>query len=269
LNNKNNKVIFYQIYQQKNNYMKNKILLSIVTILLVFISSNLFSQIRYTAPQFTLGIKVGASFSTNDAYGRILDIPSSYGMRAGRGFDLYGKYGLGEKRRHRITGSLGYYKYINSDEDISFISQIFTGVEAGKIHTNFTVLTGAIGYEYLFGAPCCNKQHLGLAITFNSIGASTDSLDYFKDLESAFRVGLQVNMGYEFVIGSKHDMGIELGFKYNWSNLFNQSNKVTVAGAKWDLNDGKDLGGSGFTRWIGFAQLTLGFNYYFGVKQVK
>ncbi|HEY5535870.1 MAG TPA: hypothetical protein VIL99_13175 [Ignavibacteria bacterium] len=237
-------------------------------IILIFSFGEVNSQVRYTPPAVTLGASFDMNFATNDAYGRVTGL-NSYNMRAGKGFSVFAKFGLGTMKRHRITTSIQYNKMLNYDANSSFFSQIFSGNPDDALHTNFNIWTGAVGYEYLFGAPCCNKQHLGLAVTFNSIGSVADKFTPTGKFENSFRVGLQFNAGYEFVLGQGGQYGLELGFKYNWINLFNPSNEINTPGAaEIHLNDGNGPGGLGFTRWIGMMTIDLGFNFYTGVKQV-
>jgi hypothetical protein len=253
--------------------MKNYLLLIFIILFSFFINNDAKLQVRYTAPAITFGASVNMNFAINDAYGRVGQL-NSYGMRAGRGFDVFAKFGLGEKKRHRITTSLAYNKMINYDKNANFIEQIFSTNPDNVEHTNFTILTGSVGYEYLFGAPCCNKQHLGLAVTFNSISCPNDVYNvlgtYIGNMKTAYRIGLQFNAGYEFMLGSTGRYGLTLGFKYNWANLFNASNTYDAPGAtELHLNDGNDASsGPGFTRWIGIGTINIGFNFYTGVKQL-
>jgi hypothetical protein len=248
---------------------KNLLLVFLLFSSFIFISE-LKSQIRYTPPAITLGASFDIDFAVNDAYGRVGQA-ESYGMRAGKGFDIFAKFGIGEKKRHRITTSLAYHKMINYDRNAGFITQIFSSNPDDEIHTNFTILTGTIGYEYLFGAPCCNKQHLGISATFNSISSANDINTVIGNMATAFRIGLQFNAGYEFMLGGSGNYGLTLGFRYNWSNLFNPSFTYDPPGStEVHLNDGGDPTsvGTGFTRWIGIATINFGFNFYTGVKQL-
>jgi|GEM_PF-4088574 len=58
-------------------------------------------------PSWILGISLGSNLAVNDAYGRIGDM-STYGMKAGRSVDLNFKYGLGTRKKSRITVRAGY-----------------------------------------------------------------------------------------------------------------------------------------------------------------
>jgi hypothetical protein len=253
--------------------MSGKILLvSLTLFILVFSFSEANSQVRYTPPAVTLGAAFNMNFATNDAYGRVGEIPGdnfeNYSMRAGKGFDVYAKFGIGTMKRHRITSSISYNKMINYDRNSGFIAQVFSGNPLDVLHTNFNIWTGAVGYEYLFGAPCCNKQNIGLAVTFNSIGSVAETNALTPKIINAFRVGLQFSAGYEFLLGTGGQFGVNLGFKYNWANLFNPSNDYDAPGAtEIHLNDGNQ-GPSGYTRWIGVTTINLGFNFYTGAKKV-
>jgi hypothetical protein len=247
--------------------MENKnIFTTLAIIVLIFVGGNLHAQ-KCTAPEFTFGASLNAIFATNDGYGRVQEV-NSYGMRGGRGFEIYGKMGLGDKKRHRITLDLGYSKMINYDENTNFAAMIFSSNPDDQLHTNFNLLSAALGYEYLFGAPCRNKQYVGASFSFNNISTSSDLLLVTGKLKPAFRVGMQLKAGLEFVLGKGGNYGINVGFKYNLVNLFNQSNQEALPGTtEFDLNDGQNAGGRGFIRYIGVATLSLGFNLYTGVKE--
>ena len=248
-----------------------KILFTVsLVFILVFSLGDVNSQVRYTPPSITFGATLDANFAINDAYGRV-DVNSltSYSMRSGKGFSVFAKFGLGSMKRHRITTSIQYNKMINYDANSNVFDEVFSGNPDDKMHTNFNIWTGAVGYEYLFGAPCCNKQSLGIAFTFNSIGSVEDKFTPTGKIENSFRVGMQINAGYEIVLGQGGQYGLALGFKYNWANWFNPSNKINTPGAtEVHLNDGLDPGGPGFNRWIGIVTVNVGFNFYTGVKQV-
>ena len=249
--------------------MKNYLLSGFLLFLCFYCTTKVESQIRYTPPAVTFGASLNMNFAINDAYGRVGQ-EDSYGMRAGKGFDVFAKFAIGERKRHRITTSITYNKMINYDRNANFIEQVFSSNPDDVIHTNFTIISGAVGYEYLFGAPCCNKQHLGIAVTLNSISSSNDVNATLNNMSTAYRIGLQFNAGYEFMLGSSGKYGLTVAFKYNWTNLFNPSNTYDPPGINpTHLNDGNDVkSGPGFTRWIGIGSLNIGFDFYTGVKQL-
>ena len=77
--------------------MKNYLLAIFIVLFCFLINNEAKLQIRYTAPAVTFGASVNMNFAINDAYGRVGQLNSN-GMRAGRGFDVFAKFGLGEKK---------------------------------------------------------------------------------------------------------------------------------------------------------------------------
>lgn len=208
-------------------------------------------------PSWILGISLGSNLAVNDAYGRISDL-STYGMKSGRSVDINFKYGLGTRKKSRITVRAGYTKMINDDRDRFFLVAPVL-MNPDPPHSFYDIITGAIGYEYVFGSPCCNKQTLGIAFTFNNISAP-DYNSVRGKIDGAMRIGIELNAGYEFMLGKSGKTGLALGFRYNQLNAFNSSNATGVN--NYNLNDGDGAGGAGFSRKIGIFSVTLGLNLY-------
>ena len=218
---------------------------------------------RLSAPEFVLGLGVGAFSAANDAYGQV-GTQTTYGMRLGRGLTGYAKWAFDKYRHHRLTFSITYQKMVNDQSGGNFFTNIFK-FSPEEPYTDFNIYTGALGYEYTFGAPCCNKQSVGAGITFNLINAGSGNQP--APIDNTFRIGFQMNSEYEFLIDDKGRYGINLGFKWGIANVFLQD-----VGGDNDLNDGKGtrpLATDRNQRWIGIAGVTVGFNFYLGVEEKK
>lgn len=251
--------------------MKKSLLIGLVLLVMTVFAKEGFSQNkqdengeassrRVGASRWVIGIGTGMFLSVNDAYGR-LDDQTTYGMKTGRGVDLSFKYGLGLSKKNRITARVSYIKMINDDKDRFFLAQPFL-TSPTPPHSFYDMISGAVGYEYVFGAPCCNKQTVGVAFTINNISAPTYN-SFRGEYTSAMRMGIELTAGYEFLFGQTGKYGLGLAFKYNQANLFNKSNDALLGNR--NLNDGDGPGGQGFARKIGIFSINAAFNIYGGM----
>ena len=238
-------------------------LIALLSFLLFNIEANA-QRTRLSAPEFVVGLGVGVFAAENDAYGQV-GVQTTYGMRLGRGLSIYAKYAVDKNRHHRLSTSFTYHKMVNDQSGGNFFTNILK-FSPEDPYTNFNIFSGALGYEYVFGAPCCNKQSIGAGLTFNLINSSIGSQP--NDVDNSFRIGFQLTAGYEFLIDDKGRYGLDLGFKWGITNVFLQD----VGGGIHDLNDGKGTrpyATDDNQRWIGVAGLTVGFNFYMGVQEKK
>lgn len=242
--------------------MRKSLLLFICIIAGLIGVGNIHAQ-GYTPPNMVFGLSLDGNLATNDAHGSALDnttiSSSTYGMVWGRGATIFGKFGLGIRKNHRLTVAATYSKMIHDDSgEIPFFN--FSPVEP---YTNYDVLSGAFGYEYAFNPRCKNKQYIGFALTTNYIVVNNKGLAYTSDIENSFRVGLQVTSGYEWTLDKAQQYGLFIGIRYNLTNILGTKN------ADGSLNDGSGTPGPGFWRRIGFLSLNLGLNFYTGVKPYR
>jgi len=178
-------------------------------------------------------------------------------MNWGWGVTLYGKYGLGVRKNSRLTLSSGFNHQVNDNKNGVIPIFNFSPVSP---YTDYWIWTTALGYEYAFNARCKNKQYVGAAVTGNYFVSSKNS---FIQYDNSFRLGFQFTTGYEFTLGKKQQTGLNIGVKYNLTNIGFQKNGVG------SLNDGTGLTGAGFWRRIGVLSLNIGLNFYTGVKPYR
>lgn len=240
--------------------MKRTIILFFVLMVSVFIVQETKAQ-GFTPPKIIYGISLDGNFATNDAHGtNFTTDPNVYGMIWGRGVSAFTKFGLGIRKNHRITISATYNKMINREAaSIPFFVFVPTN---GEKYTNYTILSGALGYEYAFNPRCKSKQFIGFGVTFNHITSDNQS---FIKFDPAFRIGAQITTGYEFCLDKDFKYGLSIGLKYNLQNIIGKSNGA----AGIDLNDGPDAPGPSFWRRIGILSINLGFNFYTGVEPYR
>lgn len=239
-----------------------KITLLFICFILGIIGVNKLSAQGYTPPNMVYGLSLDGILATNDAHGSALDNTSitngTYGMVWGRGASIYGKFGLGIRKNHRIALSASYLKMTHDDSgEIPFFN--FSPKEP---FTNFDVLSGSVGYEYAFNPRCKNKQYIGFAITANYIVPNEGMISTYQ-FDNSFRMGLQVTSGYEWTLDKAQQYGLFIGLRYNLANIIGSTNGAGT------MNDGSGDGGPSYWRRIGFLSLNLGFNFYTGVKPYR
>ena len=216
-------------------------------------------------PVFTIELKLNGSYAMNDAFGETIDIPSNplqqrdYGMKWGKGFSIESTYGFGTRRSNRISLGLEFNNMVNGANESQVPFFLFS---PDTPKTVYNIYTASLGYQYLFGADCLNKQTIGFAITGSMISTPGEGSAIMFD--NTFRLGFQISTGYEIVLDRNHNWGLALGFKYHLMNFFNSSN------GNFTLNDGEDPAyGPGFKRFIGFVGINLGLKLYTGMKKKR
>ena len=234
--------------------MKKILLLAVSFLLLGVLVKETHAQ-GYTAPKFTFGAAANGNMATNDFYGTQLTNPYNYGSLWGRGFQIYGKMGLGKRKNHRLVVNFEYDKFANNNDP----KGMFLILDPTPPHTFYDIVGGSFGYEYVFGARCMTRQYIGMALSANSISAP----DYNAQggFNSALRFGIALNLGYEFVLDKQQKFGLNFGFRYHLLNALNADNSATDIK---NLNDGGELGGASFKRRIGMVTFSVGFNIYQG-----
>ncbi|MEO8665198.1 MAG: hypothetical protein ABI462_06855 [Ignavibacteria bacterium] len=253
--------------------MKKTFIALLLFIIIGFTFQDSYSQTvryTYTRPSWTIGFGPVWNLATNDAYGRAnysetsTILRDNYGMRWGWGGYLFGKYGPGKKKNDRIFLGVDYKGMTNSD---------FEGSDANKTHYDFITIDA--GYEFLFYGTYKFRSYYGAGLTGNIIKGEYTPLfpnDVNKALtfESTFRLGFELKAGLEFIFNSrKRNFGLNVGAKYNLTNLFNDDNATASLGQtqNLNLNDGKDSR-AGFKRYIGIVSIDVGLNIYPDVKRV-
>ncbi|CAN5622048.1 hypothetical protein BH10BAC5_BH10BAC5_02860 [soil metagenome] len=238
--------------------MKKSFVLTLLLVCSFFISKGTYAQ-GYTAPDAIIGLTLDGNMSVNDAYGvgNSFLTNDSYGMKYGRGVSLGLSYGLGESKANRLTVGAGFNFMINGNTG----SFPFFEMNPTPPHTFYSILTGAVGYQYMFNARCKNKQFVGVELTANMIHTPAYSTITF---ENATRFGVRLSTGYDFALGNDMKYGITIGAKYHILNAFARENKPSTTVN--NINDGTGSPGPGFNRFIGMLTIDAGFNFYTGVK---
>jgi hypothetical protein len=241
--------------------MKRIIILLFILIVCISFIQETRAQ-GFTPPKVTLGLSLDGNFATNDAHGTNFRVDKFvYGMVWGKGATVFSKFGFGVRRNHRLTLSASYNSMINI-EDVMIPFFVFKPSDPAKVYTAFDIYSGAIGYEYAFNPRCKSKQYLGFGITANFLSTPVGS--YYDKLKNSFRMGAQITTGYEFVLDKNFKYGLNIGLRYNLTNIIGTEN-----GDDTSFNDGSGTGGPSYWRRIGILSINLGFNFYTGVEPYR
>lgn len=225
------------------------------------------SQAQFTAPETVLGFHINGNIATNEGYGVGSAIyggnysGATYGMKYGRGIGIDFSYGLGQTKRNRITLGASWDAMINANS--SAVPFLLISPDEAVI-TYYNIFSGSVGYQYMFNARCYQKQWVGLALTASVIGAPRYSVVNF---ENAFRGGIALSTGYDWVLDRQGKWGLSVYGKYHIVNAFFHENS-SVPGGLGHINDGNGQPGAGYDRYMGLLSINLAINMYGGVKSL-
>jgi len=225
-----------------------------------------------TAPDFTLqfsgGLNLGmAELSSN--YQNIFDAQQfvngeNFGVKTGFGFMLTGKVPLHAAGNIRLNITTTYNR---------FQSDMFTKTSPfGRV--SYNVFAFGLGIENSFSPSFKLKPFIAVEIQGNFISGKADIIDEAANstrnvkIKNSFRIGYMVYSGLEYMLSNR--FGINFGLKLtNANQVLKQSsidsdpNEVSIRDKKVD--DPLDFAGfKNFT----FTSFFIGFNIYFGVKDV-
>jgi hypothetical protein len=190
----------------------------------------------------------------------------NFGVRHGFGSNAVVKLNLQEKGYLRLCFS-GSYNTFSSKYSKILVSQIEMG------HVSYDVISFGVGVENNFTPSYRFKPLVGLSLIGSIIGgnAAVYDPDYVAvrnlDIIPAFRLGLSVYSGFEYLVNNK--LGINCGLKVVHANLWLKNSKVSNDPNKIYLNDKRIVPHIPFAGWRQFAwgELYAGISYYFGIVQ--
>jgi hypothetical protein len=225
-----------------------------------------------TAPDFTLqfagGLNLGmAELSSN--YENVFDAENfvngeNFGVKNGYGIMLTGKIPVHPQGNIRLNITTSFNR---------FQSDIFTKTSPfGRVAYN--VLGFGIGVENSFSPSYKLKPYIAVELQANFISGKADIVNVDSNttrnvkIKSTFRIGYMVYSGLEYMLNNR--VGVNFGLKLtNANQVLKQSsndsdpNEVSVRDKK--IDDPLEFGGfKNFT----FTSFFIGFNIYFGIKDV-
>jgi len=219
----------------------------------------------HAQPRFTLQFTGGYSLPTGDLKGEFgptietfrTNNPdtTTYYMKHGMNFGIYGKQAFGKAANFRLTGGLIYNRF-NRNADYP------EGANYSSIKMNYTILSIAAGGEWAF-LPRRSKVNPfaegSVAVNFISGGYTKQQADstVIYTLESATRLGISLGVGLDFPVSSR--VGFVAAFKYSIANLIGKNGGIDI-GKSYVLNDER----YGRKRTIAYFQFYGGVSFYFG-----
>ena len=190
----------------------------------------------------------------------------NFGVRHGIGGILTAKIPLHEQGNLRANISVSY---------INFSSKFNKTLNTTKEHefAKYNVFSGIIGIENNFTPKYRIKTFVGIGITGSIIYGTAHILKdkIVQDLTilPAFRLGLSINSGLEYMLSNK--FGFNCGIRFTHANLWLKESKTSSNPNEIYLNDKRTenrLPYSGF-RQFAWGSFFAGINYYLGVTETE
>ncbi len=188
----------------------------------------------------------------------------NFGVRHGIGAELSAKYPLHKSGNLRLTGSLMYNKFTSK-----FNKVLVNNKEQDFV--KYDVYSVVIGIEDNFNPGLKIRAFTGLGftgsiITGNSRISSTKGISDYN-IKPAFRLGLNVYSGFEYLVTK--NLGLSFGLKFTHANLWLKESKADINPGEIYLNDQKVSNGQLYSGYRQFAwgSFEIGFNYYIGVME--
>ncbi|MCI0449595.1 MAG: porin family protein [Chlorobi bacterium] len=195
------------------------------------------------------------------------ELGRNFGTRYGFGVSLLGKIRLNKEGYIRLNVGTSYNRFLSN----------FVISESPEGKVAYNVFSGSLGVENNFSPQKKIKPYVGLDIIANFISGkavlATDSTDFNLRIRSSFRVGLSLNLGFEYAFNNR--VGFNLGYRLTHANLIGRQNKASNSPSETYLNDDKiksnDPNPPAYSGWKQFlySQFYTGINYYFGMKNTR
>ncbi len=187
----------------------------------------------------------------------------NFGTRYGYGVSLTGKISLHKEGNIRLTVTPSYQRFQSNF--------IVSNSQEGNV--SYNVFSGAIGLEDNFTPYRPFKPYVGFDILGSSISGSavlkTDSTDFNLDIKSSFRIGFDLNFGFEYAFNN--NVGINLGMKLTHANAILRKSQTSSNSNETYLNDEHVTPQIPYSGWKQFFYSSFygGINFYFGMKNKK
>lgn len=188
----------------------------------------------------------------------------NFGVRHGIGGMVTAKIPLHKRGNIRANVSLEYNVFSSKfNKSLSNVSE--------TDFMKYNIYSGILGIENNFTPNFKFKTYAGIGLIASIIsgnGRITDEKSS-NDLEiiPAFRLGISVNSGVEYMISNK--FGMNCGIRFTHANIWLKETKASDDPNEIYLNDSRtssDLRYGGFKQFA-WGSFFIGMNYYIGVKE--
>lgn len=226
-----------------------------------------------TSPKFTLQLSGGLNLGMAELSSSFQNVFDSlqfsqglnFGVKNGYGVSLIGKIPLHKKGNVRLNVSGNFNRFTSS----------FLAEKSNYGDVGYNVFAFGAGIENSFNPSFRLKPYIAAEITANFINGkaniknSTTGNIREVTFKNSFRIGYVIYGGLEYMFTNQ--AGFNFGIKLNNSNQVLKSTKESDNPDEVPIRDKKDDTGliefGGFKNFI-FTQFYLGFNVYFGVKDI-
>jgi hypothetical protein len=166
-----------------------------------------------------------------------LFVSDNLGMQQGYGVMTVGKVAIDKKKKTRITGTIGYNLFYNSED-------------RGRNRTKWHILNLGAGVEYNFTPKQRQTLYVGYELDYTlTFGAWQSDILYpdgylsniYTKFSPASRLGMAATAGMEFRLSKKMDLVVAI--RGVWANLFPRNNSYTSEPYTTYINDSKSNGG--------------------------
>lgn len=227
-------------------------------VLLFAIAQTGFAQKKISTvkklPKFSITFSGGFGYVLGSANGDANDFSTTYyplkgaaftsnnlGMQQGYGLMATGKSAVGKKKKLRITGTLGYNLFYNTED-------------GGRNRTKWNIMSVGAGVEYCFEPKKKERLFVGGGLDYNLMFGAWQSDVTFPDnsvsniytkFRPASRLGINVTAGMEFKLSKKTDLVVAL--RGVWANMLPKANYYSNEFYENYMNDAKSYNGIEFS----------------------
>lgn len=166
-----------------------------------------------------------------------LFVSDNLGMQQGYGIMTVGKVAIDKKKKTRITGTLGYNLFYNSEDK-------------GRNRTKWHLFNLGAGIEYSFTPKQRQRLFVGYELDYTlTFGAWQSDILYpdgylsniYTKFNPASRFGMAATAGMEFRLSKKMDLVVAI--RGVWANIFPKNNSYTGEPYTTYINDSKNNSG--------------------------
>ena len=191
-----------------------------------------------------------------------LFVSDNLGMQQGYGAMIIGKAAVSKNKKFKITGTLGYNLFYNSEDQ-------------GRNRTKWNMINLGAGVEYNFSPKQKERLFVGYDLQYTYMfGAWQSDITYpdgyvsniYTKFNGTSKLGMAATAGMEFKLNKRMDLVV--GIRGVWANAFPKSNSYSDEAYNTYINDSKDNSGIQFNdrKEIIYMQAIVGVTLPIGYK---
>ncbi|HMQ97815.1 MAG TPA: hypothetical protein PKE39_02220 [Ignavibacteria bacterium] len=188
----------------------------------------------------------------------------NFGVRHGFGANVTAKFPLHKAGNLRLTSALMYNRFTSK------FNKLFAE-QKEQDFVKYDVYSISFGLEDNFNPGLKLRAFAGIGILGSIISGKAQITDdggtNEYSINPAFRIGLNIYSGFEYLINK--NFGLSFGLKFTHANLWLKESKISDSPGELELNDQKVSNGQLYSGYRQFAwgSFGIGINYYLGVNE--